>query len=127
MGEARVVEGQAARGVLPAGVEREALDRLAVGQALEALEDHHDRHDERRHRAPPDVGEQIGEQRVGEEREALPVEQGMDRVGPDPAGRRTRPCPGRRLPGGAWIPSDMGGSCDPGGHPFDLRALPGEL
>ena len=79
-----MVEGQAARRVLPAGVEREALDRLAIGQALEALEDHHDRHHEGRHRAAADVGEQIGEQLIGEEVEALPVEEGIDRARPDP-------------------------------------------
>jgi hypothetical protein len=47
---------------------------------LQALEDHDHRHDERRDRAPPDVGEEVREQRVGEEREALPVEEGMDRA-----------------------------------------------
>ena len=86
MGEAGVVEGQAARRVLPARVVGEPLDRLAVRAALETLEDHHDRDDERRDRAPPDVGEQVAEQRVGEEREALPVEQGVDRILGNPRG-----------------------------------------
>ncbi len=84
MGEARSVERQAATGVLPAGVEGEALDRLPVGQSLEALEDHHDRDDQGWHRAPAHPGrEQVAEQLVGEQRVALAVKQGMDRVRPD--------------------------------------------
>jgi hypothetical protein len=82
VGEARVVKGQPATGVLPAGVEREPLDRLAITQALEALEDHHDRDHQGRHRAPADVGrEQVVEQLVREQRPGLAGEQGMDRVG----------------------------------------------
>ena len=82
--EARVVEGQPAAGVLPAGVEREPLDGLAVTQALQALEDHHDRDHQGWHRAPADTrGEQVVEQLVREQRVALARQQGMDRVRPD--------------------------------------------
>ena len=98
VGEARVVEGQPAAGVLPAGVEREPLDGLAVAEALEALEDHHDRDDQGRHRAPADVGgEQVVEQLVGEQRLALAGEQGMDRVGSD-----------QRLDEGARVAEEVG-------------------
>jgi hypothetical protein len=84
VGEARVVERQAARRVLPAGVEREPLDGLPVTEALEALEDHHDRDHQGRHRAAADAGrEQVGKELVGEQRVALAGEQGMDRVSPD--------------------------------------------
>ncbi len=83
VGEARGIERQATRRVLPAGVEGEPLHGLPVGQALEALEDHHDRDDEGRHRAAADVREQVVEQVVGEQRVALAGEQGMDRVRPD--------------------------------------------
>ena len=66
--EAGMVEVEPATGVLPAHVEAEALDSLAVGQALEALEHHHHGHDHRWHGAPADVGEEVGEGLVGEER-----------------------------------------------------------
>lgn len=59
VGKARVVEGQAARGVLVTGVEGEPLDRLTIRQAIEALEDHHHCHDHRRDRAAADLGEEI--------------------------------------------------------------------
>jgi hypothetical protein len=56
-----IVERQAPRRVLPAHVIGEALDRFAITAALEALEDDDHRHDERRDRTAPDVGEQIVE------------------------------------------------------------------
>ena len=84
VGEARGVERQPAGRVLPAGVEREPLDRLAVRQPFQTLEDHHDRDHQGRHRAPADAGrEQVAEQLVGEQFAALAMQQGMDRVRPD--------------------------------------------
>ena len=85
VGEPRVVEVEAARGVLPTDVEAEAIDRLPVGQTLEALEDHHHGHDHGRDAASADIGEQVREELVGEQREALPVEQGVQGIGRDPA------------------------------------------
>jgi hypothetical protein len=79
-----MVERQAASGVLPARVVGEPLDGLTVAGPLEALEDHDHRDDERRNRPAAEVGEQIGEELVWEEAEALAMEQGIDRIGPDP-------------------------------------------
>ena len=85
MGEPRVIEVEAARGVLRAHVVAEAVHRFPVGQAVEALEDHHHGHDHGRDAAPADIGEQVAEQVVGEQREAFPVEQRIDGVGRDAA------------------------------------------
>ena len=73
---------------------------LAVGEALEVLEHHHRRHDHRRVGAPADIGEQVPEQLVGEQREALPVQQAMDGVGcpPGPNSARSSSISGL----GAW-------------------------
>jgi len=103
-----------------AGVVGEAIDRLPVGQALEALEHHHDRHDEGRDRAPPDIGEEVREQLVGEEVEAFPVEQGMDRVRRNPRTAELGRAPEDVSLAGRG-PERHGGSCDPAGsaHPFD--------
>ena len=61
MGEARIVEGQAACGVLVAGIKAEALNRIPIGQALETLQDHDHRHDQRRHAPTANLCEQIAE------------------------------------------------------------------
>jgi hypothetical protein len=79
MDKPRVVEIQPARCVLPAHVERKPVHRLAVREPLQALKHHHDRDDARRHRAAPDVPEEIGEAVVREEPMALAVEQAVDR------------------------------------------------
>ena len=77
VGEARppagVVAADAGR-VAPAVVEAVALDRLAVRQALEALEHHDHGHHRRRHRAPAVLVEQVGERLVGEEAVTLAVQ-----------------------------------------------------
>src|SRR5665811_1894786 len=85
MHEPRVVEVQAARGVLPPGVEGEPVHGLTVTAALDPLQHHHHRHDHRRHAAPSYVGEQISEHLIGKQREALPVQHAVDRVRADTA------------------------------------------
>jgi len=66
--------------VTPAGVEGETLHRLAVRQALEALQHHHGGHHRRRHRTATLRAEQIGEQLVGEQPAALAVQHRVNRV-----------------------------------------------
>ena len=67
--EPGVVEVEAARSVLPAHLEAEALEGVAVGA----------------HRAPPHIREEVTDELVGEEREAFPVGQGADGVLRHPA------------------------------------------
>ena len=81
----RIVEIQTPRRVLPARVEREPLHRLPIRQALEPLQHHHHRHDHRRHRTAPHIGEQIGEHLIREQVEALPMQHTINRVRPHPA------------------------------------------
>lgn len=76
--EPQVGLGDAGR-VLPPQVEREAVDRLAVGAALEALQDHHRGDDRGRDRASAARREQVLEQLVGKEVVALSVQKGVDR------------------------------------------------
>ena len=78
--EPRVVEVQAATRVLPASVELERVDRFAVRQAEQPLQHHHRRHDLGRHRPAARRSEQVGEQLVGEQHMALPVQHRPDRV-----------------------------------------------
>ena len=78
--EARIVVVQATRGVLPAQVIGEAVDRLTVGAALHALQHHHGRHDRRRHRPPAHITKQIRKQLVREQAAALTMQQRVDRV-----------------------------------------------
>src|SRR5713226_2168505 len=80
MHEAGVVEIQPARRVLPARVKGEALDRFPVAQALQALQHHDYGHDQRRHRAPADIHEQVAEQLLWEQPEAFPMQQPIDRT-----------------------------------------------
>jgi hypothetical protein len=99
--EAGVVERQAAAGVLPAGVEAERLDRFAVRQPMQPLQHHHRGHDPRRHAAPADGGEQVGEQLVAKQPVALLVQQRPDRPLADAAlAHRRRATPQVRLLGG---------------------------
>jgi hypothetical protein len=72
-------------GVFPARVEREPLRRLPIRELLEPLQHHHHRHDHRQHRAPPHIGEQIGEHLIREQVEALPVQHTVNRVPRHPA------------------------------------------
>ena len=74
MTEAGVVERQPTTGVLPARVEAERLDRLAVRQTLQPLQHHHRGHDPRGHAAPADLGEQVSEQLIGKQPVALAVQ-----------------------------------------------------
>ena len=83
--EPRVVEVQAAGRVLPARIEREAVDRLTIAAALDALQRHHDRHDHRRYTVPPTVGEQVSEHLIREQNIALTVQQPINRVRRHPA------------------------------------------
>ena len=78
MHEARVVEVQPARRVLPSQVERDPVHRLAIAQPVEPLEHHHHRHDPGRHRPSADAREQIGERFVGKQTMALAVQQAVD-------------------------------------------------
>jgi len=101
MAKPRVVERQAAAGVLPAGIEAERLDRFAVRQALQPLQDHHRGHDPRRHAAPADLGEQVGEQLVAKQPVPLAVQHRPDRLLADAAlAHRRRATPKVGLPGG---------------------------
>jgi hypothetical protein len=63
-----VVEVHATGGVLPAGIEGEPVDRLPIRAALDPLQNHHHRHDHRWHRAAADVGEQVSEHLIREQR-----------------------------------------------------------
>ena len=73
--EAGVVEGQATRGVLPAQVELEVVDGLAIAEPLESLQDHHRGDDARRDRPAAHVLEQVRERLVGEEAVTLTMQQ----------------------------------------------------
>jgi hypothetical protein len=64
MAEAGVVKGQPTTGILPAGVEAERLDCLAVRQPLQPLQHHHRGHDPRGHATPANLGEQVREQLI---------------------------------------------------------------
>jgi hypothetical protein len=59
--EAGIVVLQPSRCVLPPQIEGEPVHRLAVAQALNALQHHHHRHDPGRHRCSPNILEQVGE------------------------------------------------------------------
>jgi hypothetical protein len=69
-----------ADGVLPTQVKSEQVDRLAVAGPGDALQNHHCRHDVRRHRAPPDLLEQLREGLVREQRMPLLGQQSVDRT-----------------------------------------------
>jgi hypothetical protein len=83
--ERRTVEVQPARGVLPPRVEDEPVRRLPVRAPLDPLQHHHHRHDHRRHRTATHIGEQISEQLIREQVEALPMQHPVDRVRRHPA------------------------------------------
>lgn len=107
-----MVEGQAARGVLPARVIGEALNGLPVGESLQALEDHYDRRDQGWDAPAAEVREQVGKGLVGEQRETLPREQGVHRVGADPRSAELGRVPEHVSPGGAWARATSVCSCD---------------
>ena len=86
----RIVEIQTAARVLPAGIKLERLDRFAVRQPEQALQHHHRRHDPRRHRPATRRGEQIGEQLIGKQHMAPPVQHSPNRVVGHPATNERR-------------------------------------
>jgi hypothetical protein len=68
---------------------------------VQPLQDHHRGHDPRRHAAPADTCEQVGEQLIGEQPVTLLVQHRPDRLLPDPAlAHRRRATPQVGLPGG---------------------------
>ena len=83
VGEDRPTAGVVAAdagGIAPAGVEGEALRRLAIRQALQALQHHRGRDDRGRNRTPSLIREQVREGTVGEEPFAFAVHERVDRV-----------------------------------------------
>jgi len=100
--EARMVEIQPTRGVLPAGIKAEPVHRFPVAAALDALQHHHHGHDHRRHTAPTHLGEQVREHCIREQAVTLPMQDPINRSRADPAiaesGRRPKQRPPRRQP-----------------------------
>jgi hypothetical protein len=85
MAEAGIVERQPTAGVLPARIEAERLDRLAVRQAPQPLQHHHRGHNPRWHAAPADLGKQVNKQLIGKQPVTLVVQHRPDRLLADPA------------------------------------------